>query len=546
VTNETSEPILSDAASRAGDADAIRLLAELVALAPTNLEDPLRHRWEKPHYQAVADRIVRSARLFGLATRTFDPLVELPAGSDLHGVSRPNVIVDLDVGAERWTLLLAHYDVVPVPEEQLTRWHSPPHTLTARADGRLYGRGSNDDLGSGIVASLIAMKHLAQASSLPSNVRLLACCDEETGGAGGIEALKEHDAELGAKSPDRLLLGDVALIPDGSPHATAGSSGVAFLDGTFSTPVPIPEAVAFGKALIDLHELARTWRSIYPSPDWPDHQAPDPRITGRASLTRMDYVAGSPGPTGSSEVHLISAHAETEASNQIPEAVSLVFGGPLERLEGLEADLRARTPAPFRLSLGGRSSLPTPPGGLLLQVVGVGAHGGYPHLAHNPVPATLALLAEAAKDQLVSSSGLVLASYGVDLRFIPEMDLAEGLAAALGNIDAWIHKQNSSATVTAPEDRCRGGYALPIDHPAVRKLERLLREEFGASGVFGEYGGTDASSLATVRTPSGAPLPALVFGSMDRLANIHQAEESVDPSGLGSVIRTIERFILEP
>jgi acetylornithine deacetylase/succinyl-diaminopimelate desuccinylase-like protein len=74
----------------------------------------------------------------------------------------------------------------------------------------------------------------------------------------------------------------------------------------------------------------------------------------------------------------------------------------------------------------------------------------------------------------------------------------------------------------------------------------LLREEFGASGVFGEYGGTDASSLATVRTPSGAPLPALVFGSMDRSANIHQAEESVDPSGLGSVIRTIERFILEP
>ncbi|EQD77106.1 M20 (glutamate carboxypeptidase) family peptidase, partial [mine drainage metagenome] len=75
--------------------------------------------------------------------------------------------------------------MVPVPEEQRERWFSPPHTLTARENGRWYGRGSNDDLGSGVVASLRALHHLSQRGSLPVGVRLLLSPDEETGGAGG-------------------------------------------------------------------------------------------------------------------------------------------------------------------------------------------------------------------------------------------------------------------------------------------------------------------------------------------------------------------------
>ena len=49
------------------------------------------------------------------------------------------------------------------------------------------------------------------------NVRLLVCCDEETGGEGGVEALKEHDARLPPRDPARFIDGDVALIPDKEP-----------------------------------------------------------------------------------------------------------------------------------------------------------------------------------------------------------------------------------------------------------------------------------------------------------------------------------------
>jgi hypothetical protein len=63
--------------------------------------------------------------------------------------------------------------------------------------------------------------------------------------------------------------------------------------------------------------------------------------------------------------------------------------------------------------------------------------------------------------------------------------------------------------------------------------------------VYGEYGGTDASSLAGIRTPTGAPLPALVFGSMDPPSRIHEAEESVDPRLLATVTAAIAAFARE-
>ena len=115
----------------------------------------------------------------------------------------------------------------PCPRSSALAGRAPLTPSRFAADGRLYGRGSNDDLGSGVVASLIALAHLADGQDLPANVRLLVCCDEETGGEGGIESLRAYDATLPAGDPGRFLVADVALIPDGSPETTAGSSGVA-------------------------------------------------------------------------------------------------------------------------------------------------------------------------------------------------------------------------------------------------------------------------------------------------------------------------------
>ncbi len=535
-------PAPESAATALGDEPSLRLLKELVAIAPTNLEDLAANRFEKANYPRAADAIVRAARASGLATRVFDALVAPEAGADLRNIPRPNVIVDLDAGAAETVLILAHYDVVPVPAEQRARWKSPPHTLTQRADGRLYGRGANDDLGSGIVASLLAMRRLAAQDRVPRNVRLLACCDEETGGVGGIEAIRAHDARLRPDDPERLIRASVALIPDGGPETTAGSSGVAFLEASFARAVPLGRAVEYGQALAALHELARSWKSVYPSPDWPRRNAPEPIITGRASLTHFDLGGVPSGPT----LRLLRAHAETDAANQIARAVTLVFAGPRGESGSLRERLAGLVVAPFRLEAAGATSLEIPPGALALQLVGEAAHGGYPHRGRNPVPAALDLLRAAAERGIVDLQAAGRTTFTVDLRLPPEMELADGLARALGTVERWIRSHDPDARIEAPPARCRPGYALPVDHPAAVKLERILAATLGSRGIQGEYGGTDASALRGLTTPGGELLPALVFGSMDPDAHIHDAEESVDPRKIAGVAAAIERFVREP
>jgi acetylornithine deacetylase/succinyl-diaminopimelate desuccinylase-like protein len=536
-------PSSPPASEAIGGEENLRLLTQLVAIAPTNLEDIAQGRWEKPNYLRAAEAIARAARSAGLSTRVYDPSVVGDIGGDWHGAPRPNVIADLAVGAPETVLILAHYDVVPVPAEQLGRWKSPPHTLTLRPDGRLYGRGSSDDLGSGVVSSLAALRKLADAKGLPRNVRLIVCCDEETGGEGGVEAIKAHDAKLAPDDPERILRGDVALIPDGSPEATGGSSGVAFLEGSFAGPVELREAVAYGIALVDLHEVARRWRSVYASPDWPQRHAPEPVITGRASVTRFDVSAVPPPERG---VRLVAAHAETDAANQSAASVTLLFAGPPAELEDLPARLASLIGPPFRLESAGATSLTVPPGILALQLVGQAAHGGYPHLGHNPVPPTLRLLRAAIDRDLIDGRAKGAAVFTVDLRLIPEMALEEGLEQALRYVRAYIDNRSPDARIYAPAARCRAGYSLPVDHPALVRLERILRDTLGAKGIFGEYGGTDASALRDLRTPAGEPLPALVFGSMDHTSHIHDAEENAEPAKIAAVAATIERFVREP
>jgi hypothetical protein len=434
---------------------AVELLRGLVALAPTNLEDPLHERYEKPNYPRAAERISRLARDAGLATRIFDPVLDGPPNPHLRNIPRPSIIADLDVGASERVLLLAHYDVVPVPAEQMSRWKSPPHTLTKRDDGRLYGRGSNDDLGSGVVTGLLALRKLTEDENAHRNVRLIICCDEETGGEGGVEAMKAHDAGLAPSDPDRILAGDVALLPDGSPHATAGSSGLVFVDARIDQPVGIPSVVELGRALIRLDELAKGWKSLLPSPDWPDHGAPEPVITGRATLTKLDVVSADTGPPG--RLRLRAARSESDAANQIAAAVTLVFEGPdADRARLLEVAGRQVAP-PYHVAPATATSLDQPAGTTAIQIVGVSAHGGYPHRGHNPVPAALDLLSDGASAGWLDPSSRVTATYSVDLRLPPEMPMEDGRGPALARLRSAAVAAHLPAEIDAPEVRCRGG-----------------------------------------------------------------------------------------
>ena len=335
---------------------------------------------------------------------------------------------------------------------------------------------------------------------------------------------------------------DVALIPDGSPETTAGSSGVAFLQTVFERPVPLSETLAVGDALVRLHDLARTWRSVYDSPDWPDRQAPEPKLTGRATVTQFDLREAQIAPD---KVGLLEAHAETDAANQVARSVTLLLGGPAVALDQVRQRLHSLVRPPFHMERAGASDLEVPPGTVAVQLVGEATHGGYPHRGHNPVPEALRLLGLAADQGLLDARSLGRATYTVDLRLIPEMELPDGLAQALGRLTESIGGRSDTARTEAPPERCRPGYALPVDHPAVRRLARIIGEEFGVHAIFGEYGGTDASALRGLTTPTGRPLPALVFGSMDPASCIHDAEESLDPRLFRGVVNTIERFLTE-
>ncbi len=473
------------AAEAIGERAGLELLQSLVAIAPTNLEDPIAGRFEKPNYARAIDEIARWARRFGLATRRFDPTIDLPPDPIYRGIPRPNLIVDLERDVSDRLLVLAHYDVVPVPVEQRVHWKTPPHALTRRTDGRLYARGANDDLGSGVVASLLALKRLAASEDAPRSVRLLVCCDEETGGLGGIEAIKAHDEQLPEGHADRFLVGSVALIPDGSPHATAASSGLVFVDGTFDGPATTREVVAFGQELIRLDQSAREHRSVYASPDWPDHGAPAEVLTGRATLTRFDVADGQ---AQGGAFSLVAAHAENDAPNQIAAAVTLGLRGPDGRWPALVDELRRDLPAPFRLDAPAPSTaLALASGVQTVQIVGVSAHGGYPHRGANPVPAALSLIERAIARGSVDGEARGRGSFALDLRLIPEMPLSEGRSAALEELRRWSREHLPKARVEAPLERARGGYFIAPDHPAVRKLERILRELSAEPGIFGEY-----------------------------------------------------------
>ncbi len=517
------------------DEESRHLLERLVRLDTTNLEDPVHGRVEKRHYQEACELLVDEAKRHGLAARIWDPRKELPGGASRFGEPRPNVVIDLNRGKPRRLLILSHYDVVPVPDEQLGRWKSPPHTLTEREDGRLYGRGSNDDIGSGVVTGMAALRALAAVKDLPVDVRMVVCCDEETGGAGGIEAVAEHDLALPEGSPERLLLGEMAVLPDGSPYVAAGSSGVTFTEISVPPRSTLSQYLRVAQGTIEFRTVAESWTSALRSPPEPSGPAPHEFITGRATVTKIDAVGD--GPAAPKGALLTRVHANSEAANQIPATVTLTFRGEAGSLGHLEKFLRGHMASPFRLE-------PTPAKeGWTVNVIGKSGHGGYPHRASNPVPEVVRLLTLAVREGIVQDHPLRDAVLTLDLRSPPEMEAANAFGIFEGHFRS-LQTDVAGASAVVPPGRARSGYFLSPQDPEATRIQGIFQEVAGRPiGIYGEYGGTDASSLREIRTPSGRPMPAVVLGSMDEDAHMHDAEESIDPRYFREVVDLLVRWV---
>ncbi|MBE6344252.1 MAG: M20 family metallo-hydrolase [Spirochaetaceae bacterium] len=118
---------------------------------------------------------------------------------------RPNLVATIpgkDDSLRLW--VMAHTDVVPVGE--LSLWDTNPWVVVKK-DGRLYGRGVEDNQ-QGLVAGVFAaLAFVANGITPAYTVKLLFVADEEVGSDYGIKfLLKEHN--LFGKE-------DLILIPDG-------------------------------------------------------------------------------------------------------------------------------------------------------------------------------------------------------------------------------------------------------------------------------------------------------------------------------------------
>ena len=107
----------------------------------------------------MLNRAMADARSMGFAVRDFD-----------------GYACDITLGeADEKIAVLGHLDVVPVGDG----WTKPPFDAVIE-NGRMYGRGTNDDKGPSL-AAMFAMKAIMEAGiPLKKSIRMILGCDEES------------------------------------------------------------------------------------------------------------------------------------------------------------------------------------------------------------------------------------------------------------------------------------------------------------------------------------------------------------------------------
>ena len=166
------------------------------------------------------------------------------AWGERHGFTTKNLsgyAGHLEYGTgEELVGVLVHLDVVPAGEG----WRFPPFSGTV-ADGKIYGRGANDDKGPA-VAVMYALKALKESGvKLGKKIRIIFGCDEESGWQCMEHYFKHERKPDYGFTPDAYFplinseKGQMALKFEG--RATADGDGVvllAFTGGTRRNVVP--------------------------------------------------------------------------------------------------------------------------------------------------------------------------------------------------------------------------------------------------------------------------------------------------------------------
>lgn len=130
--------------------------------------------------------------------------INAPDGRVVSGI-RPNLLV-MHPGkrTDKTTWILTHMDIVPPGE--MAFWSSDPYQGYQK-DGRIYGRGTEDNQ-QDLVASVFAAKAFLDAGVIPeSGIGLAFVADEETSSQHGLAYLLKHEHHPFRK-------GDILVAPD--------------------------------------------------------------------------------------------------------------------------------------------------------------------------------------------------------------------------------------------------------------------------------------------------------------------------------------------
>ena len=152
-------------------------------------------------------------------------------GEKIIDPSKPTVVV------------YAHYDVMPVDPVDLWKQDDPFEPVIK--DGKIWGRGSDDDKGQGMM-HVKAFEALVKTDSLPCNVKFMIEGEEEIG-SPSLPKWCEENKEL--VKGDVILVSDTSMLAPDTPSITTGLRGLAYWEVEVTGPDRDLHSGLFGGAV---------------------------------------------------------------------------------------------------------------------------------------------------------------------------------------------------------------------------------------------------------------------------------------------------------
>src|SRR6056297_145006 len=152
-------------------------------------------------------------------------------GEKIIDPSKPTVVV------------YAHYDVMPVDPVDLWKQDDPFEPVIK--DDKIWGRGSDDDKGQGMM-HVKAFEALVKTDSLPCNVKFMIEGEEEIG-SPSLPKWCEENKEL--VKGDVILVSDTSMLAPDTPSITTGLRGLAYWEVEVTGPNRDLHSGLFGGAV---------------------------------------------------------------------------------------------------------------------------------------------------------------------------------------------------------------------------------------------------------------------------------------------------------